>query len=471
MDMFSEPVVYLDIETSGSSPAYSKIIEIGAIRVEGGVVVDELKTLVNPGGSLPYWITKLTGITDNDLIGAPYFDDIAYQLHQLLKGAIFIAHNARFDYSYIKRQLADAGYTYAPKLLCTVRLSRALYPAVKGHSLQKIIERHDIAVSARHRAYDDAKAIKDFSELAFAEHGSQVFFEAVSKQFKTQSLPPHMDEQDMQTVKNTPGVYVFEDEAGLPIYVGKSVSVRSRVLSHFNQDNKQSKEMKISQNTHKLRVIETGNELDALLLESKMVKDLLPLYNKQLRRANNHVVFVKGVDALGYTTITLDDRNLAQEADITQIYGIYPTRSKAKASLEEKRRTFSLCSKLLGLERSEGACFLYQLNKCRGACCGKESPASYNLRVELALQRTKIETWPYQSAVVITSGEGNSLVVDKWVVLGYVVDVEAGDPYFKTAERSFDIDTYRILRGYLAKYAHSLHITPISFDTLQQSLA
>ncbi len=289
MDMFEGPVVFLDIETSGSSPPRSRVIEVGAIRVENGGVTEEFSTLVNPGTALPSWITNLTGITDGDLVDAPYFEDIAYQLHQILDGAIFIAHNVRFDYSYIKRELGLSGYAYTPKLLCTVRLSRALYPEHKGHSLEKIIARHAIPVSARHRALDDARAIKDFSELAYSEKGSEAFALAIQKQLKTQSLPPNLVEADIEAIGHKPGVYVFEVEQGSPLYVGKSVNLRNRVLSHFNQDKNINKEMQLSLGVHHLRTIETNTELEALLLESSMVKELLPIHNRQLPEGSQNM--------------------------------------------------------------------------------------------------------------------------------------------------------------------------------------
>jgi DNA polymerase-3 subunit epsilon len=193
--MYRQPVVYVDIETTGGSPIKSNIIEIGAIRVEDGIVTDEYRSFVNPGSSVPYWITKITGIKDADLVQAPYFDEIAYQLHSILNGAIFIAHNVRFDYSFIKHQLDGCGYEFKPKLLCTVRLSRALYPEDNGHSLEKIIKRHGILTNARHRAFDDALAIKDFAEIAFKEHGVDKFSQAVAMQVKTQTAPPNLHQE------------------------------------------------------------------------------------------------------------------------------------------------------------------------------------------------------------------------------------------------------------------------------------
>jgi DNA polymerase-3 subunit epsilon len=448
--MFEGPVVYVDIETSGGSMTTSRIIEVAAIRVENDEITDTFSSLVNPGMSIPPWITNLTGITTSDVAPAPFFDDIAYELYNILDGAIFIAHNVRFDYSYIKKELKVCGYDFNPKLLCTVRLSRVLYPEHKGHSLQKIIERHAIAVSARHRAYDDALAIKDFAELSYGEKGHEAFQLAMQKQFKTRSLPPNLQEADVAAIGHKPGVYVFEDKEGAPLYVGKSVNLRNRVMSHFTQDTKLNKEMQLSLGVHTLRTVETKTELEALLLESSMVKELLPIHNRQLRRVKSHFVFLKDTNELGYTTIHIADVDLSQHADLTQIYGMYTSRSKAKAALEEKRQAFQLCPKLLGLEHGKGACFMSQLGKCAGACIGNELPViRYNMRVETALERSKLESWPFNSAVAVSEDNEDFIVLDNWIVLGYVHVVEEGEPDYRPVERRFDLDTYRILRSYI----------------------
>lgn len=458
--MFEGPVVYVDIETSGSAPPRSRVIEVGAIRVEHGEVSEEFSTLINPGTPIPSWITNLTGITTGDVVQAPCFEDIAYQLQQILDGAIFIAHNVRFDYSYIQRELGLCGYTYTPELLCTVRLSRALYPEHRGHSLEKIIARHHIPVSARHRAFDDAMAIKRFSDLAYREKGSEAFAAAVQKQLKTQSLPPNLQEADVAAIGHKSGVYVFEDASGSPLYVGKSVNLRNRVLSHFTQDKKVNKEMQLSLGVHHLRTIETKTELEALLLESSMVKDLLPIHNRQLRRVGKHAVLIKEPHETGYNTVRIDEVDLAEHDDLTQIYGLYTSRAKAKSALEEKRRTYQLCPKLLGLEHGKGACFLYQLGKCSGACVGKEPMARYNVRLELALEHGKLARWPYASAIAVSEDDQDYVVLDKWVVLGYIHVENEGVPDYRPVERRFDIDTYRILRSYMTAKRHRLKIVP-----------
>jgi DNA polymerase-3 subunit epsilon len=459
--MYRQPVVYVDIETTGGSPIKSNIIEIGAIRVEDGIVTDEYRSFVNPGSSVPYWITKITGIKDADLVQAPYFDEIAYQLHSILNGAIFIAHNVRFDYSFIKHQLDGCGYEFKPKLLCTVRLSRALYPEDNGHSLEKIIKRHGILTNARHRAFDDALAIKDFAEIAFKEHGVDKFSQAVAMQVKTQTAPPNLHQEALINVKNGPGVYVFEDEAGRPLYVGKSKQIRKRLLSHFSQDTVNHKEMKLSQSVHNIRTVETKTELEALLLESKMVKELLPIHNRQLRKQREITILLKQISESGYVTINIESVKELDPNLISQVYGVYTSRKKAKVALENKLKTYGLCTKLMGLEKTKKACFAYQLKKCKGACLGLENPSSYNRRLELAMQRSRIESWPYSSAVSIQDGEATSLIVDKWVIIGRMSKIR-NKVTFKRIPALFDIDTYRILRSYVARNAGNAKVTPVS---------
>jgi DNA polymerase-3 subunit epsilon len=459
--MFKQPVVYVDIETSGGSPVKSKIIEVGAIRVEDGVITNQYRSFVNPAMPLPYWITKITGITDADLIQAPYFDDIAYQLNSILDGAIFIAHNVRFDYSFIKKQLESCGYNFRPKLLCTVRLSRALYPEAQGHSLEKIILRHNIKVDSRHRAFDDAKAIKDFAELAYKEHGSDIFKEAISRQVKAQTIPPNLAESAIKDTTNHNGVYVFEDEAGRPLYIGKSKQTRSRVLSHFRQDITNSKEMKLSQSVHNLRIIKTSTELEALLLESKMVKELMPLHNRQLRSQRELTILIKQVNESGYINLKIESVKSVDPKLINSIYGVYTSRKKAKAALETKLRTYSLCPKLMGLEKTNKACFVYQLGKCSGACINKEDPSTYNQRLETAMQRSRLDNWPYEGAIKIKDGHNSGIVVDKWIIIGRLTNLKNKTSY-KSLPAFFDLDTYRILRSYITKNSSSIKPMPMA---------
>ena len=447
--MFERPAVFVDIETNGGNGERGRITEIAVIRVEGGEVVDEYTSLVNPGSPIPHWITRLTGITNNDLVSAPYFDDIAADLHRIMEGAIFVAHNVRFDYSFVKRQLEANGYSFRPKLFCTVRMSRAMYPEHRGHSLEKIIRRHGIAVNGRHRAYDDAKAIYDFTKLAIDDKGSESFHATMAVQFKTKTLPPNLKEETFATIPQAPGVYIFEDEQGLPLYVGKSVNLRQRVMSHFSSDTRIAKEMKLSQGSHNVSFIQTETEIEALLLESAKVKELQPVHNRLLRRQTKQTVLVRRYDDSGYLKMALENKDLSDETDLESIYGVYTTKTQAKARLESLVKTFDLCPKLMDLEKSKGACFRYHLGICKGACVGEEPVDKYNRRVEYALERSKIETWPFKGELAVKISETKALIIDQWVIKGYMTAIEDGSTYVERLKNGFDIDTYKILRSYI----------------------
>ena len=342
------------------------------------------------------------------------------------------------------------------KLLCTVRLSRALYIGQKGHSLAKLIERHNIPVTARHRALDDARAIHYFSQLAYDEHGHEVFREAVSRQLKTQYLPPHLNIEELNEVENVPGVYVFEDEVHQPLYIGKSINLKKRILSHFQDSS--SKELKISQNVHHVRTIPTGSELAALILESKMIKELMPLYNRMLRRVSSYALFVKE-EVDGYTTVTVKSGAVNADTDLSKVYGLYETRTKAKKQLELLTKTFQLCPKLMGIEKATGACFSYSLGKCKGACIGEESRELYNRRFEIALEHNKLVAWPYESAIAVPlDGDNNGVVINNWMIQGFYSDGDLS--LLESYDVNFDVDEYKIIRRFIRENASQLVSLP-----------
>lgn len=442
--MFREPVVFVDIETTGGSYRTSRVLEVAAIRVEGSQVVREFHSLVNPDTHIPAMITKITGITSGDIVDAPRFEDIADELREVMDGAVFIAHNVRFDYSFLKAELATVGIQFQPKMLCTVRLSRALYPNHNGHSLEKLIARHNIPVAARHRAMDDTRAIHYFAQLAYDQHGEELFAQAVAQQLKTQYLPANLDLSTLEDIGNVPGVYIFKDDVGRPIYVGKSITLKKRVVSHFQST--APKEVKMNQQVHSVETIPTGSELAALLLESKLVKELQPIFNRMLRRQTSYAMLVRQPGE--YAQVAVVSGNVTAETDLTTIYGIYPTRMKAKQRLLELTKTFDLCPKLMGLEKAKGACFSYELGKCRGACIAKEPAALYNRRFEQALEHSRIAEWPYDHPVYIpVNDDGERVMIQNWMIQGYLD--RYNEPIAAAFEPRFDVDEYKILRRFV----------------------
>lgn len=471
MSVLHEPLVFVDIETNGLNHIRGRVIEVAAIRVEHGQIVREFQSLINPGTPLPQFITNLTGITERDLSDAPLFMAIANELHDMVSGAIFVAHNVRFDYSFLKQEFRRIGKQFNPRQLCTVRLSRALYPTERSHKLQSLIARHNLQVSARHRAYDDAHALWQFMQLVHGQFSAEVLGVAIAEQLKQPSLPKALSPEAIAALPTGTGVYIMYDESGAPLYVGKSIHIRQRIMEHFTRDYDNAQEFNLSQRVHSITAQETSGELEALLLESQLVKQLLPYQNKLLRKTDKLLLLVKEQDADGYlrlrTEMTGSDAVFKNDA----VLAVYDRRSKLKTSLEQIARDFSLCPKLLGLEKTARACFWSQLGRCRGACTAKESPARYNARLLVAFERQSLRPWPYKGPVLITEKSDDTaqagLVVDHWRVVGKLRQDEACEPTFESLHMPFDIDAYKILSSYLATKLHKLSVRVLSQEQLQ----
>lgn len=449
--MLDKPIAIIDIETTGGSSAYNAITEIGIIKIHQGKIIDQYHTLVNPGRSIPAQITQLTGINSTMVRDAPYFADIAQKIDGMFKDSYFMAHHVVFDFSFIKRQMKASGYDFTPRLLCSVKLSRAIEVGIKGHSLQKIIERNNIPVSARHRALDDAIAVKDYLDILIKKYGEAIVTEKLYAQLKLKSTPSNLDTSFLDGVDNTPGVYIFKDAEATPVYIGKSITLRNRILSHFSQSTTLNKEMKISMSTHTLEVFKTDSELEALLLESKLIKQNLPMYNQRLRRKNQYVILLKELNADGYVTIKLYRGKVEDLKDTGSVYGVYDNRIQAKKALERHRDTYGLCSKLLGLEASKDACFRYQLGKCRGACIGKISPSLSNISMDIAFERSRIESWKYSGPIYISTSPNKALVIDQWKVVKVIQEGDTNIMLTNTETVEFDIDSYKIISAFIKK--------------------
>jgi DNA polymerase-3 subunit epsilon len=470
MSVLEGPLVFVDVETTGMSYTRGRVIEVAAIRVENGKVTGSFNSLVDPQAELPQFITELTGITRSDLIAAPSFYDIADELYGLMQDAVFVAHNVRFDYGFLKQEFKRTGRKFSPKLLCTVRLSKALYPDVRSNKLQDLIDRCGIKVNARHRAYDDANAMWQFIQHSAQNFPAPAIEAAIKLQLRSPSLPKNIDPMLVKGLPEEPGVYIFQDSGGRPLYIGKSINLKKRVLSHFSSDHEFESEFKISQQVTHIETIETNGELEALLLESSLVKDMQPLFNRQLRKRQKLTLARQQLRGDGYLGVSIEDVASIDPELASQILGVYTTRGKAKSFLEETISDYGLCPKLMGLEKGPGSCFSYQLKKCSGACAGREDAEVYNQRLLSAFEGRRLQEWPYESPVIIEEKSHRDrqrfMVVDQWCVVAQI-NLEPGcEPDIKLQAKMFDIDTYKILRSYLASKAHKLVVKPFPTDKL-----
>ncbi len=461
------PAAIVDIETTGGSVTYDRITEIGIINIsEEGA--SEWSTLINPRQPIPPSIQRFTGITNEMVASAPYFEQVAKDILLRLQGHVFIAHNVRFDYGFIRNEFARLAYAFKVPLLCTVKLSRALYADRDGHSLEKIIARHQIQVTHRHRALDDARAAYRFLQIAEAEHGKEKVSLAVSQQRRRESLPPDFDPGLIEGLPNSPGVYYFWGADKELLYIGKSINIRKRVLSHFTADHKSAKEMALCQQTKSITFDETRGELSALILESQKIKALLPIYNRKLRRNRDLYSICLSENDKGVLTAHVIPLSKMPDAG-TRLYGLFSSAKKARESIQHISDEYRLCYQACGLEPpGPRACMSHQLKKCQGLCVGKQHPLQHNVNMLAGFGALALKAWPYPGPIALAEPnqpleDKQYLIINNWCVLGAVNTI---DDYTTIADANqpptIDRDIYRYLVRSLFRKNAGYTIIPLN---------
>jgi DNA polymerase-3 subunit epsilon len=453
MQLLEAPLAIVDLETTGAHPLHDRITEIAVLEVAGGEVASEWSTLVNPQTAIPPAIQALTGITNEMVAGAPTFEELAEALHERLAGRVFVAHNARFDYGFLRQAFERSGLRFQARTLCTVKLSRRLYPEHARHNLDSVIARHGLDCRARHRALGDAQAVWQFLRVAAGEHGAEALAEAAQGIARQPALPAHLEPALLEAVPEAPGVYLLYGEGPAPLYVGKSVAMRSRVMQHFSGDLRSPRERELAREVRRIEWQRTCGELGALLKESSLVKQLAPAFNRQLKAARELCGFVLESGRL----------RLAQALEIrgdslTQVHGVFRSRRAALEALRGLADEHRLCLQTLGFEparRAGGPCFRRQVARCAGACTGRETPQAHFARAAAALARLKTLAWPWRGpiGVVETDPEREATEVQvlyNWCWLGTAAtDAEAAELVAGCGRAPFDLDVYRILARHL----------------------
>jgi DNA polymerase-3 subunit epsilon len=358
MPAFPDIFTIIDTETTGMRPPFSRVIDLGIIRVEHGEIVDRFETLLNPGISIPSYIRRFTNIEDEDLADAPAFEEVALQVEALFKDSVFVAHNAPFDYSFLKSEFRRIDMEFSAETLCSVRLSRALFPKERSHSLESIINRYDIPVKARHRAMPDAQAVWDFFKHVEKIVDEDEIARAVNAVRQGGDSPaPRVARDTFTDLPDSAGVYFFYGPEQELLYVGKSKHVRTRARSHFHASGGK-KEERLKDETTSIASMKTSGELSALILEAALIKKESPLYNRALRKRKKLVIARAVRDERGYDRIVLE--RTEQVTPETGVLSVFRTTTQGKSTLRLLAREHRLCLKLLGIENGPGPCFGYQ---------------------------------------------------------------------------------------------------------------
>ncbi len=481
--MLPNKIAFVDVETTGMNPTNDRIIEIGILRVEDGSIVSQYNQLINPGGLIPEVIQGMTGITNADLENAPTFREIKHDIGELLADCTFVAHNVRFDYSFLKNEFRREGIRYTSGQFCTVKLARQLYPRLKRYNLDSLIETFAFSCPNRHRAFDDASVLWQFYQMLLKEYSADEVDQAIKIISRRPTSPIHLPSKTLKDLPETSGVYIFYGDDNVPLYVGKSKNIKYRVHSHFSADAFSTKEMQMAQQVKRIETIQTVGELGALLKESQLVKSLQPQYNRRLRRTIGLTYLLSNEDDFGYARAEIVHLAEIEPGQFANIIGLFRTKRQAKQFLDQVAGEYQLCKKLLGIERATKDCFSNRLGICNGACVQREQPLKYNMRFAQAFATTKIKSWPFSGPIAFVEEDpitesGEAYIIDQWCLIGSVTYNKEYDlthflkspnidkVVFSDTSLAFDLDTYKIFVNFIfnEKMQKNIHVLNTSLQ-------
>jgi DNA polymerase-3 subunit epsilon len=371
----------VDIETTGGHAASGHITEIAIILHNGTEVEGRYQTLVNPRCPIPRYITSLTGISNDMVRDAPVFEQAAPHIFNLLSNRTFIAHNVNFDYSFIRHHLQLAGYQWEAPKLCTVRLSKKVFPGHPSYSLGNICRALDVPISDRHRATGDADATVRLFELLL-KHDQDGHIEAMLKKGSRESyLPMHLAVSDVDQLPRAAGVYYFHNQKQAVIYVGKAKDLKKRVTSHFSNNSASRKKQELIRNVHRITYTLTGTEFAASILESLEIRKHWPAYNTSQKTLEFGYGIFMFEDMQGRKRLCID--RLRKNSKPLARYALMADAHRMLWRLAKAQKLCPVCCFLQKTEHCD--------EDCGGICRGTEDASSYNARVDMAIHELQQE--------------------------------------------------------------------------------
>ena len=376
----------VDLETTGASAIYDRIVEVAVVRLSGGEIVDRYEQLVDPKVAIPPFITRLTGIDGQMVRGKPSFGDVAPAVRRALGDVPLVAHNASFDEAFLRHAFARLGEKLSNPRLCTLRLARRLLPRLPTYRLDALTTYFGIKNHRRHRALGDAEStallLVRLLDLA-AERGVESFEGLLALQGRPVGKNPRtVDESVIQALPAGHGVYLLKDADGHVLYVGKSIHVRQRVRDHLRGGSPdQPRLQRRVKQIVDVEGIATGSELEALFLESRLIKRYLPEAN-QLQRNDRDYPFIR-VDAADPFPRLEATRQPPSGGDV--LLGPFRRSGTIGATVDFLTEQLGLRQCTEPLKAGMSACALLDMGKCLGPCVGAVDGDEYRAAVDRAV--------------------------------------------------------------------------------------
>jgi len=370
----------VDIETTGGYASNNDITELAIVLHDGQKVTERYETLIRPDREIPRYIQVLTGITPAMVQNAPSFAELAPKIVELLKDRVFVAHNVNFDYSFLKHHLSQVGLDLASPKLCTVRLSKKVFPGLVSYSLGNLCRQLEIAIEQRHRAGGDADATVRLFNLLLENNAAPHIETFIKRSAKEQSLPPNLPKEEVEKLPYSPGVYYFHDQKGKIVYVGKAKNLKYRVRSHFTHNGSGRQRQDFLRTIYSISYQPCSTELMAFIFENIEIRRLWPQFNYSQKSFNAVYGIYLFEDQAGYMRLAIDKKR----KNLQPVY-TFSLLDEGRRMIKKLIKKFELCPKLCYLQSDDGPCTGMAEKICKGACERKESRTIYNNRVKKAV--------------------------------------------------------------------------------------
>jgi DNA polymerase-3 subunit epsilon len=462
----------IDIETTGGVAAQDRIIEIAIVLHDGTKIIDTFESLIFPERTISAQITKITTITNEMVENAPKFQEVAKKIVEMTENTIFVAHNATFDYNFIVQEFKRLGYTYEKEVLCTVKLSRRAFPHLGSHSLGNLIQHFNIIVKDRHRAMADVMAtIHVFERILKQKMDLNLPSKTVSKNGVKPVAEPKIEKEmpsfpafpteKLRDLPRATGVYYLHDANGKIIFIKQSIDIQRSVFEHFSDAS--GKGLEIQSMVREVTYQVTGGKLMAMLLELHETQRYKPLLNTKPREHFPYGVF-KFQHLNGFCHFFVAKKTAVLDP-LNVLCATFATHQEATHFLKTQIDALELCEHFAYTPERKGACFGHFVGRCRGACVGEESAATYNKRANL-LKNNFLSEYPFDFFVLDegkTAADCSLILIEKGQYRGYGVGcrehLKTFDDLFYTIIPHPDNETVKqLVHEYLKKNNHIIEI-------------
>ena len=403
------PLAFVDVETTGLSPTTNRIAEIGVVTVDGDRI-HQWTTFLKPPGPRESCLRDKQIRRPED---APAFRDIAADLSQRLSGRLVVAHNARFDYAFLSAEFARVGIAFNPDVLCSVMLSRKLYPHLSHHNLDSLIECHGLRAGERHRALPDADLLWQWWQVIHRQVSASVLDGIVGGLLAGPMFPSRLNLSLIDQLPESPGAFVFHGHNDEPLTIGAAANVKLHVMNYFRVDRASSKALEYAHRVANITWRATRGMLGAQLHAASLERVLFPSAKRKRRAAFTWRFSPSVVPCV--TIVPLPEWRGSPNAEW---FGIFQSDRKAWQALKRLALAHRLCHSLLGLLGSEeGECLACPVDQRRFRCTRTIDRKKQLVRAFAALSPLRLSAWPHKGPIGIRE-RSEIHVVHHWQFLG-----------------------------------------------------